>query len=283
MKNHTISNGLCTANITVNRGRVKMHGSSVYLKDGQNFEIELFNPHETSVLAKIKINGNFISSSGIILKPGQRVYIERYLDDNKKFLFETYEVEKSTEVENATRNNGKVEIFFHREELPTQYWYNNFTPTVRTYVSNPTITITPGYPTTPIYFGNTDLTITCASTSTGTSGVNYCATATAGSLDGTCITTNSVYTSASYEAPVQLISETLETGRVEMGGKSDQVFSDGYGNFASFASETASIRLLPESQKPAEAKDLRTYCTECGTKMKKTSWKFCPNCGNKLS
>lgn len=281
MKNITISNGLCTANITVNRGRVKMYGSTAYLKNGQSFEIELFNPHTISVLAKIKMNGNFISSSGIILKPGQRIFLERYLDDNRKFLFETYDVEKTPEAKNAIRDNGIVEILFYHEQSH-QSWYT-YTPSTFTYISNP-ITVTPTYPS---WTGS----ITCSSSTNAmlsnvshTLTSNACYTSTvAGSLDTSYMTTNSVCTSASHEAPVQLISETLETGRVEMGGKSDQVFSDGYGNFASFASETASIRLLPESQKPAEAKDLRTYCTECGTKMKKTSWKFCPNCGNKLS
>jgi len=34
----------CTAHITRNRNRSKIYGDSVYLKDGENFEIELFNP-----------------------------------------------------------------------------------------------------------------------------------------------------------------------------------------------------------------------------------------------
>ena len=54
----------CTANITKNRNRSKIYENSVYLKDGENFEIELFNPTTSRVLAKITINGNSISNSG---------------------------------------------------------------------------------------------------------------------------------------------------------------------------------------------------------------------------
>ena len=82
----------CTAHITKNRNRSKIYENSVYLKDGENFEIELFNPTTSRVLAKITINGNSISNSGIVLKPGERVYLERFIDSNNKFVFETYQI-----------------------------------------------------------------------------------------------------------------------------------------------------------------------------------------------
>lgn len=129
----TTVHSACTANITSSRNRLKIYGNSVYLKDKQSFEIELFNPTQGKVLAKIEINGKSISNSGIVLKPGERVYLERFIDSNNKFLFETYEVEDSEEVAKATEKNGLVEIFFYPEQYPssTTTWITTY-PTYTT-------------------------------------------------------------------------------------------------------------------------------------------------------
>ena len=50
---------------------------AVFLKDGSEFEIELFNPLQVTVLAKIKLNGEWINGGGLILKPGQRVFFRK--------------------------------------------------------------------------------------------------------------------------------------------------------------------------------------------------------------
>ena len=76
-----------TSHITVKKQRLKQFSNSVYLKDGDEFEIELFNPTRKTILSKISINGNYISNAGIIIKPGQRVFLERYIDVDKKFVF----------------------------------------------------------------------------------------------------------------------------------------------------------------------------------------------------
>ena len=74
--------------ITKSKQRLKQHTDTVYLNNGDEFEIELFNPTQNKVLSKIEINGVSIGN-GIILRPGERVFLERYLDEAKKFLFET--------------------------------------------------------------------------------------------------------------------------------------------------------------------------------------------------
>jgi len=73
-----------TAHITVNKSRLKAYGSTVYLQDGSNFEVELYNPSNQTHLAKIKINGSYISQAGIIIKPGERVFLERFIDIQNK-------------------------------------------------------------------------------------------------------------------------------------------------------------------------------------------------------
>jgi hypothetical protein len=241
----------CSAHIAINRGRVKHYGEGVYLKDGQQFEIELFNPHSYKVLAKISINGYLISQAGIVLKPGQRVFLERFIENDKKFLFETYEIENSDEAKEATKENGLVEVFFYPEITTSGYWssgityigsnapYNNF--------GNSTFTL--GGSTTNTFFSTTSTSIVNCSNVTQDS------------------------------APV---AGSLETGRVEQGENSSQEFQNSSGSFSIFYNESSKIQILPESSKPLEVSEIRSYCTGCGTRIKKTSWKFCPSCGAKI-
>jgi hypothetical protein len=109
-----------TAHIAVNKNRIKHYGSTVYLKNGSNFEIELFNPNQYKVAAKISINGINISSSLISLKPGERVYLQRWIDQPKKFVYETYFVENSDEVNAAIKNNGLVKVEFYDQLILPQ-------------------------------------------------------------------------------------------------------------------------------------------------------------------
>ena len=135
--------GTPCAYITKDRKRLKQFGQNVYLNNGDEFELELFNPSSTTVLAKIKLDGNYISGGGIVLKPGQRVFLERYLDDARKFKFETYEVDgTSNEVLDAIAGNGDVVIDFF-DEYKQPVWNNpityggSFGGSVHTYYNNP--------------------------------------------------------------------------------------------------------------------------------------------------
>jgi hypothetical protein len=260
-----------SAYITKNKQRLKQHSQNVYLKNGSEFEIELFNPTSNSVLAKIKLNGNYISGGGIIIKPGQRVFLERYLDEAKKFVFETYEVNsKSKQVMDAIADNGDVTVEFYPESLPVlfDYDWNNYT-TKRYYTNpNPTWTMNVGSTSnsTNNYYSNNGATFTTNSLNFGTSSKpTY-------SMDNVLRST-----------PKQLKSKkTIETGTVEKGSHSNQSFQYVNKTFSSFTMSISKWKILPESQKPYEANDLKTYCTNCGTKRKKDSFKFCPNCGEKF-
>lgn len=97
-----------------NRGRVKIYSqNTVYLEKGEEFEIEIFNPTNTSILAKIEINGELISSTGLVLKPAQRVYLERYFDVDRRFKFDVYEVENweklKQESQDITNNRQQLD------------------------------------------------------------------------------------------------------------------------------------------------------------------------------
>jgi hypothetical protein len=246
-----------TAVITTKKGRLKSYGNKVYLNNGTQFEIELFNPKTTPVLAKIKLNGSYISSAGLILKPGQRVFLERFIDVDKKFKFETYDVENSAEANAAIANNGLVEVEFYDEQVWQQpYWYGGNTLTI-----NSGSTWYNGNSSTTILGGNTALY------GSSTSGV--------GLVNCSSTFTSSVDMSAQPK-------ESKETGRVEQGAKSDQKMETGYGNFNSWTSSTIKWHILPTSQKPVEVSEIRNYCPSCRTRIKKSSWKFCPSCGENL-
>jgi len=247
----------CVAQITKKKNRLKVYPSSkdqVYLNDGDEFEIELFNPKTSPVLAKISINGKRISERGIILNPGQRVFLERFLDSPEKFKFSTYKVNNSQEVKEAIANNGLVKIEFYDE-------YSAFSTSGITWVTNPYI-----YGNTTGGWSNSTTTSTFYN-----SNISY-TSSVAGSLSTS---------SPDFFRNANKRSDSIETGRIESGSKSDQDFKDANGNFNSWPCNVIEYQILPASQKNVEAKEIRSYCTECGTRNRQ-DWKFCPTCGNKF-
>jgi hypothetical protein len=248
--------------ITKSKQRLKQYIDTVYLKNGDEFEIELFNPTQNKILAKIEMNGNTIGN-GIILRPGERVFLERYLDEAKKFLFETYVVnDNNEEVQQAIANNGDVVIKFYDEiKLPSYYSSGSSTITI----SNPAW-INTGTP----YYGNTFTT-----TSTGTN-TFYNTSLTSGTFSASNTFLNN-------PDKVKKSTRQFETGRVEKGSESNQSFVEGNARFNSYPIETNWWKIKPQSEKLYVTKDdLMIYCTECGSKRKKDTHKFCPQCGTKF-
>lgn len=246
-----------TAFITKGKQRVKQHSQTVYLKDGDEFEIELFNPTQKTILAKIKINGEYVSTSGLILRPGQRVFLERFIDVDKKMVYSTYEVYGNTkEVLDAIKLNGNVEVEFYNETL-----WNTTTTGTRLYN---------GYPNT--------LTNSTSYGSSVNNNTNIIGTTLSNTI-GTTVSTNTSY----FTNSVHTSNTSLETGRVESGQKSNQDFVTVSNiNFEWFPFSKVEWKILPQSQKPVEVSDLKKYCHSCGSKIKKSTYKFCPNCGAKL-
>ncbi len=253
--------------IAIQRNRQKIYkGSKIYLEDGQEFQLELYNPTKSAYLAKILINGSHISSRGIILHPGQRVFLERFIDDNRKLLYSTYEVEDTEEVKEAISNNGKVSVqFFEETKFPniasfgsitTGTWVNNS----GTWTSYPTWTTSnDGWVglSTSNYSFNINMS--------GEKNLNFLSSTSSQTIN--CSTEN---------------AGSLETGRVQQGENSDQSFEDGFGSFNAWASHTSNYQILPISQLPVEPSEMRNYCGNCGTRIRKSTWKFCPNCGEVL-
>ena len=261
--------------IAVSNNRQKLYGEDqdkIYLEDGQEFQIELYNPTSTTYLSKIYINGKLMSSSGLVLKPGQRYFLDRHIDVKKKLVFSTYDVENSEEVKKAIEKNGLVKVEFYAETTPNAIagitWdtfttYPTYTsPTYNPPTYNPTITF--GGSTINTLFTTTNTSNQIVGNSSYTTNLVNCSAA--GSLSTTSI----------------LSTTPIETGRVEEGSKSDQNFGKDNGTYSIFKSYESEYQILPRSTKPVEISEIREYCTECGTRIKKKSWKFCPSCGGNL-
>ena len=259
--NYATQVGKPTAHITKKKSRLKVYnGHLVFLNDKDNFEFELHNPKQKSVLVKVKLNGEYISTSGIVLKPGQRVFLERFLDSNNKFEFSTYKVKDTSENRSAIDLNGDVRIEFYDEQTSR----NNFAISSGTIYGNGLVygSSTGGY--VP-HFGTTIST---------TGGVGYSTTTS------TYNTSNATFTS-SVDMNVLSSKKSIETGIVEKGNESNQSFTNSYQDFNYYTSHEVNFKIQPSSTKNKTTEDIRQYCTECGIKTK-TNFKFCPSCGNKL-
>lgn len=255
-----------TAKIAIKKNVLKVYtlGSedAVFLPKDVEFEIELFNPLMETVLAKIELNGKSISSTGIILKPGQRVFLERFLEDNKKFKFETYQVENSPEAKAAIKNNGLVQVSFFKQKeyytIDNSWWYTNPYP-ANLVVNSP-----------QVFCGATTLTA---------GNPNYSVIGSTGSYVDT---SRGIITAS---ATPTVYCSTIDTGIIAKGSESDQSFVEVDMDFNLLAFKRYEVKLYPDTQKPVSSEDItktRKYCSECGSKLKATD-KFCSECGTKLN
>ncbi len=257
----------------------------VYLNDGDEFQIQLFNPTNRVIGAKLKFNdehkGWFSSDNYVVLRPGERVWLERFLDCHDKFIFNTYEVSNSRQVMEAIKDNGDITVQF--------YYEDNSSRTRGITISQPllfsdTFTFAPQH---TYYCGdsvsNISGSITC--------GLNSCVDTLGLANSATTLTSNADVTSASYNTATSAVkslgkarsAKTVETGRVEHGSYSNQNFKNVYYEFESWPFATKNFKLLPVSRKQYSDSDLRkVYCTNCGKKLS-PKFKFCPVCGTKVN
>lgn len=261
-----------------NKGRKSIKGDKIYLDNGQEFEIEIFNPLKESVLADIRLNGNLICKTGLVVKPGQRIYLDCFVDDKKKFIFQTYQVDDTQESLEAIEDNGLMEVFFYKEQAVTlQNWndrfhkviiheyhpvyypvYPRWYPTYYT-IGNGTITTCNSINTLTVNNGGTSV----YNTSTAYGGVNYVTSFTNCSLTSGSLTSGNAYNNSP-------VGGSLETGRVEKGEKSNQQFVDVDMEFEKNYIHHLVFQLLPESRKPVSASDMVSGLKSDTTKKKKS-------------
>lgn len=282
------------AALAINKSLLKEFKTSdsdrtVFMEDGNEFQIQLFNPYPYRIGAKIGINGSW-SISPLILRPGERVWLDRYLNAPDKFKFETYMVSgTNTDVAAAIANNGRVDVEFYKEEerdhnlisKSAPIWINTQMDSANdcrsVYYDNACNTVlnSGGRRYAKSYV--TNATETSLSVQNAQNSVNFVSTLTASD------NIPNMYTFGSepkiHEKPA---TRSIETGRVEHGSHSDQKFD--YINidlcYCAFNKET--IYIKPLSTKPVTSTDLnKKYCTNCGKKLS-PKFKYCPACGAKV-
>ncbi len=292
------------AKIAVNKSLLKEYQTNedsrvVYMNDNTEFEIMLFNPETYNIGIEIYINENKLDGM-LVLKPGQRCWLERYLNDNKKFKFSTYEVDDNNEqVKNAIRNNGNITVKFYRERNDKiykliddgNYWLNHnlneplISKPLNNPLSNPSIS--------PFVYKTTCVNNTSSIMDDKNQIMNDTRLCSTSLLKDTAINTSGIETSASTLNASSIksfsksissdsINKLFETGRIEKGSYSNQKFESVYNDFDNYPYKSEYIKILPMSRKPYNVNDLnKVYCTNCGRKLN-TKFKFCPYCGSKV-
>lgn len=259
-----MNNNYYKARLAINKSLLKEYSNNeysriVYMKDNSEFQIQIFNPYTYTIGIEICLNDMQLRHM-LVLKPGERIWLERYFDDDRKFLFNTYEVENSYDAKKAIANNGNVTIKFYKELIQNN-WYVN-----KSYIYTKDVWNNDTWDNNKL----TQFTTTCNyndNISQAFTSANYCSSSP--------INTSSLTASATT-------ADTIETGRIEKGSHSNQNFSSVYKDFESFPFRTETIKILPYSQKPLHKFDLvKRYCSNCGRKLN-PKHKFCPYCGTKI-
>jgi hypothetical protein len=328
-----------------NRNELKVYqDNQVYLNDGDNFELRFFNPTNFKIGVEIVFNGLKKGDGYLVLNPGQDLILDRFLDEQRKMLFETYVVDGNNEAAvKAIQQNGLISFNFHKENS----YNNNYKTNVDINYNFPPIPNRPVYqPNTTYvtnnYYGNgiiisgstgwsgsggyagvsgtlgcagpagapgfygsgsistmnisSNLTQVTSSTSTPnykfasrsytTPGVfsqevdNSCTTDSLNYSDYIAENLDSSINFSDYVA--QSTINPLETGRIEKGDISNQTLKSVNAQFQSSPFHSITYKLMPISSMNKTIKEVRTYCPECGYRLRKENWKYCPKCGSKI-
>lgn len=260
---------------------------TVYLNNGDEFELQLFNPETFTIAAQISINGEELSNM-LVIRPGERVWLERFLDQARRFKFSTYEIEDSDEAKGASRKNGEIVVRFYKEKVNSNKIVSTWT-----YVPTPTLIREPS----PSWLGDniryggatytTQLNMNLASFDN--EAVNY-SSAIHEPICSCSVTTYSgeakyvpAENSASYDRTTsRKLTSSIETGRIEKGNNSSQQLTSVSLDFEDYHYRLEKLVILPTSRKTVNSDDLqKLYCHECGRKLQK-KYNYCPFCGEKL-
>ena len=257
--------------VAVCKNRQKIYGANtIYLADKQEFGFEFFNATSDNLMVRISINGKPISTQGLVLRPGVHDYLERYIDEDRKFLFETYTVDGDSEaVKKAIQENGDIRIEFFREKqnprpTHTPYIWNNLrVKGHQGYHGSGNVLYSKSLGDTAGYHMNMmdmNSEVRCSSDS-----IDFAPEENARGFAGSLSK-----------------SKKIETGRVEKGSASGQKFTYVDMEFEYLPFHTIVYKLMPISQKPIELGELKLKCSMCGANIKNSGWKVCPFCGEPI-
>lgn len=253
--------------IQVNKSRLKVFGSKVYMNDNTEFELEIFNSSNETLGIKFKMNGKYISDNHLIIYPGKRMNLDRYLNEPKKFKYVTYSVENTSEAKEAIVNNGLVEIEFYREK---QQLSTNKQPVSNLY-----------YHSGAIDYFNQPTTLSNQNIGYVDGVMGYKTSINNADILKDEYTTEEIKLVNDFKSKTLESNKEIETGMIAKGSSSSTTFTDVNMQFEIFADIFLKYQIEPMSKKPIEAKDLIVYCSNCKHKSRKGD-KHCSECGHKL-
>lgn len=262
--------------ITSNRNELKLYkGNIVYLNHGDNFELRFFNPTTFKLGVEIMFNGIKKGDGYLVLNPGQDLILDRFLDEQRKMLFETYTINgNNQEAREAIEKNGIISFNFYKE-----YYRQNDVNVKYDFPQNPTKTET--YDNRSYFCGTiiNSSNISTATTSclSGIVGSSY----SSGNVNTTNIYQNLSF--GDYLAEATLDSFELETGRIEKGDKSNQKLKTVDLTFSAEVFHSVTYQIMPRSTMNKTVKEVREYCNSCTYRIRNNKWEYCPKCGNKLT
>lgn len=238
--------------LTIAKNEVKpARDGMFYLKDGQDFELKLENKGSYPILAKISWNGAD-EPNGLILTPGQKIFLERFLNENKRLTYKVAEISEELK-DFVDAKLGEVKVSFYKEiiTLPDLPGPTSPYPPSWPIDQGPGSPYLPNHPYNPYYYSD------------NTSG-------------GPIFRSNDLTLNASN---MSLNSKSIKVGKISQGEKTSQEFIKSNREFEDKPFYEKTLNIIPIENKPADLL-IRKYCSECGSK-KKDKWKYCPYCGEK--
>ena len=205
----------------------------------------------------ISIGNKRISDSGLIIKPYQHTYLDRYIDYNKKFIFKTFNTTTDNVQKAKILGNIKVELYRQSSNSATiNHLYKYYQQPV--IINQPCVT--PDHWTNPFIY-----TIN----NTG----HY-------TQPNSSITSNTYGThNTNIKNCSKLLSPQLndvQIGIIQGGDKSKTEFKQSYRQFKDYPSIVYNYNLLPISHKSTD--EIYHYCENCGRRIRSKE-NFCPKCG----
>ena len=270
--------------ITTNRNELKVYqGNQVYLNDGDNFELRFFNPTNQKLGISVEFNGVNKGNGLLVINPGQDITLDRFLDEQRKMLFETYTVDgNNSDAVKAIQQNGIINFKFFKEK--SFGGWDNYP-----YGSSGARGGLPHFTNCSTSNANSRLYSKSVKTKSASRGISL------ESMSGDQFDMDEGYLGIAggaigssnlnqnlYSASMDSMSAPLETGRIEMGEQSNQELKHVDMKFEQFPFYTVSYKMLPFSAKATEVQEVRNYCSQCGYRIRKASWKFCPKCSSKI-
>lgn len=119
MAHYRLQDRLPSVIVTTDGSERKVYeNNTVYLNKGDNFELRFFNSLREKIGVEIIFNGQKKNDSLLVINPGEDISLDRFLDDKKRMIFDTYHIDSNNpDAVSAAALNGIIDINFYKEKI----------------------------------------------------------------------------------------------------------------------------------------------------------------------